>query len=554
MNLDPDWWKHAVVYQIYPRSFADSNGDGFGDLRGIIDKADYLARLGVDVVWLSPIYCSPQDDNGYDISDYRDIDPLFGTLDDLDELIDALHQRGIKLVMDLVVNHSSDEHEWFQESRDPSSPKRDWYIWRPGVEPRDLPNGWRGDEPTAMESVFSGPAWQFDEMSGEFYLHTFSKKQPDLNWENDEVRAAVYDMMRWWLERGVDGFRMDVINAISKTEDFFSPDNVVTSFNGPRVDEFLAEMHREVFDRFPDREILTVGEMPDVTTEQALVTTDPANRELNMVFQFEHVNLEQGFPNRFKTTPMNALGLRESLARWQESMGDTGWNSLYLDNHDQARYVSRWGNDEEHWQASAKAIVGMLHAHRGTPYVYQGDEIGMRNYPFASVDEMRDLESLNYIAARKADGTWDDGQFAAAARMSRDNARTPMQWDDSDHAGFTDGEPWIGVNPDYAEINVANQLDDPDSIFNFYRRLIGLRHARPCLALGDFTLRFGDDDNFWWVERRLAGEPTLIAVANCSDVAHTPPEALPDGEVLLDNGTGIDTFDPWGFVLLEVGV
>lgn len=553
MNLDPDWWKHAVVYQIYPRSFADSNGDGFGDLRGIIDKADYLARLGIDVVWLSPIYRSPQDDNGYDISDYRDIDPLFGTLDDLDELIDALHQRGIKLVMDLVVNHSSDEHEWFQESRDPRSPKRDWYIWRPGVEPRDLPTGWRGDEPTAMESVFSGPAWQFDEMSGEFYLHTFSKKQPDLNWENDEVRAAVYDMMRWWLERGVDGFRMDVINAISKTEDFYSPDNVVTSFNGPRVDEFLAEMHREVFDHFPDREILTVGEMPDVTPEQALVTTDPANRELNMVFQFEHVNLEDGFPNRFTTTPMNALGLRESLARWQASMGDVGWNSLYLDNHDQARYVSRWGNDEEHWQASAKAIVGMLHAHRGTPYVYQGDEIGMRNYPFASVDDMRDLESLNYIAAREADGTWDDTQFAAAARMSRDNARTPMHWDDSKHAGFTDGEPWIGVNPDFSEINVANQLDDPESIFNFYRRLIGLRHSRPCLALGDFTLRFGDDNNFWWVERRLEGEPTLIAVANCSDAPNTPPEALPEGEVLLDNGTGLETFDPWGFVLLEVG-
>lgn len=555
------WWHNAVVYQIYPRSFADSNGDGIGDLPGITSRVDHLARLGVDVVWLSPIYRSPQDDNGYDISDYYAVDPIFGTMSDLDELIAALHEQNIKLMMDLVVNHTSDEHPWFIESRDPKSPKRDWYIWRPPGEKRELGPGWRGDEPTPMPSAFSGPAWHFDEGSGEFYLHLFSRKQPDMNWENPEVRRAIHQMMRWWLDRGVDGFRMDVINLISKPDSFYLPE---TFYNpdaggwpsvGPRFHEFMAEMHKEVFDARPGRNFITVGECPAITPEEALATTDPARRELDMVFQFEHVNLEQG-PSKFDRSPVDALALRKPLARWQDALARAGWNSLYLSNHDQARPISRWGDDQQYWSASAMALAGMSHAHRGTPYVYQGEELGMTNYPFTSLDQFEDLESVNFINAQLAAGRRGEEMLPGVARYSRDNARTPVQWDDSPSAGFTTGTPWLAANPNHTWLNAAAQVGVNGSVFEFYRRLIELRHQLPCLALGDFTLRFADDQHFWWVERHLDGQPGLVAVANCSTDEVPPPDRLPAGEVLLHNlgndaALNLESFAPWQFVLVQ---
>ena len=399
-----DWFQRAVVYQIYPRSFADSNGDGIGDLRGIISKLDYLQRLGVDVVWLSPIYTSPQDDNGYDISDYRNVDPLFGTLEELRELTDGLHARGMKLVMDLVVNHTSDEHPWFVESRSSKdNPKRDWYWWRP---PRDVAASPRGmaAEPNNWGSAFSGPAWEFDQATGEYYLHIFSKKQPDLNWENPEVRAAVYEMMNWWLDRGVDGFRMDVINFISK--DTSLPDGPVADgklygdgtpyyIDGPRMHEFLQEMHREVF-AGRTGELLTVGEMPGVTVEDAVLFTDPARAEVDMVFQFEHVALDQEEGDKWRPKKLLLTELKQTLGRWQEGLAERGWNSLYWGNHDQARAVSRFGDDGKYRELSAKMLAGILHLHRGTPYVYQGEELGMTNMTFGAISDYRDIEVLNH--------------------------------------------------------------------------------------------------------------------------------------------------------------
>jgi oligo-1,6-glucosidase len=403
---DEPWWRSAVVYQIYPRSFADSDGDGIGDLRGIIDRIDHLARLGVDVLWLSPIYPSPQDDAGYDISDYEDVDSTFGTLADLDELIAAVHVRGMRLVMDLVVNHTSDEHPWFVESRSsPDSPKRDWYWWRPprrGMQP-----GQPGAEPTNWQSFFSGPAWELDEASGEYYLHLFARKQPDLNWENPQVRDAVYAMMRRWLDRGVDGFRMDVINFISKevAPDGTLPDGPVLDGGpygdgsaaficGPRIHEFLAEMHREV--RAGSEEaLLMVGEMPGVTVGDAVLFTDPARAEVDMVFQFEHVGLDQG-DGKWDVHALRLGDLKASFGRWQAGLSDVGWNSLYWNNHDQPRVVSRFGDDGEHRVRAAKMLATVLHLHRGTPYIYQGEELGMTNAAFARIEDFRDIESLNH--------------------------------------------------------------------------------------------------------------------------------------------------------------
>lgn len=521
---DAPWWRSAVVYQIYPRSFADSDGDGVGDLRGIIDRVDHLARLGVDVVWLSPIYPSPQDDAGYDISDYENVDPTFGTLADLDELIAILHDRGIRLVMDLVVNHTSDEHPWFVESRsDPRSEKRDWYFWRPpraGMEP-----GQPGAEPTNWASFFSGPAWELDPASGEYYLHLFSRKQPDLNWENPQVRAAVYRMMRGWVERGVDGFRMDVVNFISKDvgPDGSLPDGIVTPATapygdgaagficGPRIHEYLAEMHREVFAGL-DAVPLTVGEMPGVTVEQAVLFTDPARAEVDMVFQFEHVSLDQG-AGKWDVRPFRLRDLKASFGRWQAGLAQTGWNSLYWNNHDQPRIVSRWGDDGAYRVQSATMLATVLHLHRGTPYIYQGEELGMRNMPFASIDDFRDIESRRHYAAAVARGE-DPGRVLAALRvMSRDNARTPVQWDASPHAGFTTGTPWIAVNPDYPQVNAAAQVDDPGSVFSHYRRLIALRHDEPAVAHGDFTMLLPDDDAVYAFTRRH-GDTELLVLGN----------------------------------------
>jgi oligo-1,6-glucosidase len=522
---DEPWWRSAVVYQIYPRSFADSDGDGIGDLRGIIDRIDHLARLGVDVLWLSPIYPSPQDDAGYDISDYEDVDSTFGTLADLDELIAAVHVRGMRLVMDLVVNHTSDEHPWFVESRSsPDSPKRDWYWWRPprrGMQP-----GQPGAEPTNWQSFFSGPAWELDEASGEYYLHLFARKQPDLNWENPQVRDAVYAMMRRWLDRGVDGFRMDVINFISKevAPDGTLPDGPVLDGGpygdgsaaficGPRIHEFLAEMHREV--RAGSEEaLLMVGEMPGVTVGDAVLFTDPARAEVDMVFQFEHVSLDAGV-NKWDLRPFRLRDLKASFGRWQAGLAERGWNSLYWNNHDQPRIVSRWGDDGAYRERSATMLATVLHLHRGTPYVYQGEELGMTNVSFASIADFRDIESLNHYADAVGRGD-DPEQVLAALRVkSRDNARTPVQWDDSPNAGFTTGKPWIDVNPNYLQVNAAAQVDDPASVFAHYRLLIALRHTEPVVAHGDFAMLLPDDDTVYAFTRRL-DEVELLVLGNFS--------------------------------------
>jgi oligo-1,6-glucosidase len=512
--VSTEWWRAAVVYQIYPRSFADSDGDGVGDLRGIIGRLDYLAGLGVDVIWLSPVYPSPQDDNGYDISDYQDIEPVFGTLADFDELLAGVHERGMRLIMDLVVNHTSDEHPWFVESRaSRESPKRDWYWWR------EAPNDWA--------SMFSGPAWELDEATGEYYLHLFTRKQPDLNWENPEVRDAVYAMMNWWLDRGVDGFRMDVIDMISKDPE------LTTYMCGPRVHEFVQEMHREVFE---GRDVLlNVGETPHVTLEHARKFTDPARKELDMVFQFEHVNLDQR-GTKWDSFPLRLTDLKQNFARWQLGLLEVGWNSLYWNNHDQPRIVSRWGEDGEHRVRSAKLLGTVLHMHRGTPYVYQGEELGMTNAPFDSIGAFRDVESLSHYAEATAAGEDPEAVLASLRPMSRDNARTPMQWDASEHAGFTTGEPWIPVNPNHSQINAAAALEDPESVLHHYRRLHELRHTEPAVVDGDFTMLLDDDERVYAFTRAL-GDTELLVVANfSSDPATAAIAGWAGAELLITNG------------------
>ena len=492
------WFHRAVVYQIYPRSFADSDGDGIGDLGGIIDRLDYLAELGPDVLWLSPIYPSPQDDAGYDISDYQAIEPVFGTLAQFDELLAGVHARGMKLVMDLVVNHTSDEHPWFVESRSSvDSPKRDWYWWResPATE-------WR--------SFFSGPVWERDEATGEYYLHLFSRKQPDLNWENPEVRAAIYSMMNWWLDRGVDGFRMDVINMISKDLSVPGWDGYT---RGPRLHEFLQEMHREVFEGRP-AELLTVGEMPGVTVEEARLFTDPARREVDMVFQFEHMGVDQG-ASKWEHVPLRLTALKGVLGRWQAGLADVGWNSLYWNNHDQPRVVSRFGDDGSHRVAAAKMLGTILHFQRGTPYVYQGEELGMTNAPWATLEDFRDIESVNHYREAVEAGAAPDDVLLDLRRMSRDNARTPVQWDAGRHGGFTTGEPWLGVNPNHTDINAEAERANPDSVFHHYRRLIALRKALAVISDGDFTMLLEDDERVFAYVRSL-GAAALLVLGNFS--------------------------------------
>ncbi|MFF2272078.1 alpha-glucosidase [Agromyces sp. NPDC058136] len=554
-----EWWKHAVVYQVYPRSFQDSDGDGIGDLRGILQRLDHLERLGIDVVWLSPIYRSPQADNGYDISDYQAIDPTFGTLDDFDELLAAMHARGMKLVMDLVVNHTSDEHPWFVESRQGlDSPKRDWYWWR-GARPQHEP-GLPGSEPTNWESFFSGPAWTFDERTGEYYLHLFASKQPDLNWENPEVRAAVYEMMRWWLDRGVDGFRMDVINLISKHPEL--PDGIVAEGRaygdgfphysaGPRLHEYLQEMHREVFDG--RSALLTVGETPGVTKSEAALFSDPARRELDMVFQFEHVSLDHA-DGKFRPRRLEPGELASSFTEWQDALAAVGWNSLYLSNHDQPRPVSRFGDAERWWRESATALATVLHLQRGTPYVYQGEELGMTNAPFAEIGDYRDLESLNYFAEATTRGEEPAAVMAGLLAMGRDHARTPVQWTATANAGFSDGEPWIRVNPNHVEVNAAAQYDAPGSIFEHYRALIELRHRRPVVAHGTFARVDAGDSAVFAFERKLDGD-ALLVISNLSseprrvELDSELAAGWRDAELLLSNGASdhrIDaTLTPW---------
>jgi oligo-1,6-glucosidase len=539
----PADWRRWVVYQVYPRSFADSDSDGVGDVRGVLGRLDYLERLGVDVVWLSPVYRSPMDDNGYDISDYQDIDPLFGTLADLDELIAELHTRGMRLVMDLVVNHTSDEHPWFVESRSGrDNPKRDWYWWRdprPGAIP-----GTPGAEPTNWESHFSGPTWTYDELTGQYYLHIFSAKQPDLNWENPEVRQAVYAMMRWWLDRGVDGFRMDVINMISKDTSLpdtrprpgslYGPGDQHFSV-GPRNHEYLQEMHREVFDGRPDH-VLTVGEMPLVTIPQAVQFTAPERHELDMVFQFEHVRLDQG-AHKYDLLPLRLTDLKASMAAWQAGLAGHGWNSLYFGNHDQPRSLSRFGDDGEHRVASAKTLATVLHLHQGTPYVYQGDELGMANAPFTAITDFRDIQALRFYAEAAGRGDTDLAALLLAMnRMSRDQGRTPVQWDASPGAGFTSGAPWIAVNPDHVDVNAAEQVGAADSVFEHYRQLIALRHTDPVVTDGEFALLLPEHPAIWAFVRRGRDAELLVAANFSADAvsAVLPLEAgWADVEVVL---------------------
>lgn len=514
------WWKRAVVYQVYPRSFQDTNGDGVGDLRGIKQRLDHLEYLGVDVIWLSPIYQSPHADNGYDISDYQNIDPVFGTLADFDELLADVHRRGMKLIMDLVVNHTSNEHPWFVESRSSiDNPKRDWYIWRSARSGHR--GGTAGAEPNNWESFFSGPTWTFDESTSQYYLHLFAKQQPDLNWENREVRSAVYEMMRWWLDRGVDGFRMDVINLISKHPEL--PDGPVSEISGlgngfayygsgPRLHEYLQEMRREVFDG--RGVLLTVGETPGVTTDEAIRFSDPARRELDMVFQFEHVGLDHT-DSKFHPRRLAPGELADSFATWQVALADKGWNSLYLSNHDQPRSVSRFGDDDKWWRESATALATVLHLQRGTPYIYQGEEIGMTNAPFYNIEDYRDVESLNHFATATARGESESAVLEGIRAMSRDHARTPVQWDATENAGFSSGLPWISVNPNHVFLNAEVQRELAGSVLEHYRALIDLRHSLPVVAEGLFErVDAGNPAIFAFV--RTLGEDRLLVIANLS--------------------------------------
>ena len=501
------WWKEAVVYQIYPRSFCDSNGDGIGDLNGITSKLDYLKELGIDVIWLSPVYKSPNDDNGYDISDYEDIMTEFGTMDDFDKMLAAAHERGIKIVMDLVVNHTSDEHPWFVESRSSKdNEKRDYYIWKEGKN---------GKEPTNWGSAFSGPAWKYDEKTDMYYLHLFSVKQPDLNWENPKVRKEVFDMMTRWCEKGIDGFRMDVISLISKPEGY--PDAKVFGLygdmgicaNGPKVHDYLKEMNEKVLSKF---DIMTVGETAGVTLEEAKKYANTDGSELNMVFQFEHMDLDGGEKFKWSTKPMPLVPLKENLSKWQKGLDGVAWNSLYFCNHDQPRIVSRLGDESDAYrELSAKCIATCLHMMQGTPYVYQGEELGMTNTVFNSVDDFRDLESINAYRELVESGLYtDEDMFPKIAHKSRDNARTPMQWDASENAGFTTGTPWIAVNPNYKKINVADQLKREDSVFHYYQKLIRLRKENEIIVYGNYELLLPEDENIFAYVRTLDNQKLLV--------------------------------------------
>ncbi|WP_426446430.1 glycoside hydrolase family 13 protein [Paenibacillus sp. S-38] len=526
------FWKEAVVYQIYPRSFMDSNGDGVGDLQGIVSKLDYLQELGVDVVWLSPVYQSPNDDNGYDISDYQAILGEFGTMEDWEQLLEGLHARGIKLIMDLVVNHTSDEHPWFVSSRESkSSPYRDYYWWRPG---RD------GREPTNWVSVFSGPAWEYDEPTGEYYMHLFSKKQPDLNWENEKVREEVYEMMTWWLDKGIDGFRMDVINMVSKDPSLPDAGDARYAWggeyftNGPRIHEFLQEMNRRVLSRY---DIMTVGETPGITAEDAVLYTGEDRGELNMVFQFEHMDVDSE-GSKWNVKPWKLTDLKRILNKWQLELQGRGWNSLYLNNHDQPRMVSRFGNDGPYHVESAKMLATLLHTMQGTPYIYQGEEIGMTNVHFGSIEEYQDIESLNWYRERTAQGADPAELLHAIHAKGRDNARTPIQWDASPNGGFTAGTPWLAVNPNYTEINAEEARRNPDSVFHYYKKLIALRKQHDIMVYGEFVSILDEHEQIYAYLRKLGEERWLILLNFAGeDTVFELPGSVDEGggELIIGN-------------------
>ena len=516
MDHNEHWWQKSVVYQIYPRSFMDSNGDGIGDLQGIISKLDYLRNLGVDVIWLSPFYASPNADNGYDISDYQKIMEEFGTMDDFDELLKEAHQRNLKIIIDMVVNHSSDEHEWFKKSKAGIEPYRNYYIWRKGVDGKE-PNNWR--------SNFSGSAWTYSEERQEYYLHLFHKKQPELNWQCAELRNEIYRMMNWWLDKGVNGFRLDVINYIGKNPEF--PDGVIGkdglgdfvpyAVNLPISHDYIKEMNSQVWH---NREgILTVGETPFASTDDAVQYSCLDNTELNMVFQFEHMDLDNAEDgSKWSDRRIPLLELKRNFSNWQRKLYGKAWNSLYWCNHDQPRVVSRLGNDTDTWwNKSAKMLATCLHFMQGTPYVYQGEELGMTNYPFSDIRDFRDVESINayheYTEILHVD---NDKMISYLRNKSRDNARTPMQWDETDEAGFTTGVPWMPVNPNYKVINAAAQIGDEDSVYNYYRKLISLRKEHPIIVNGDFEL-VGEDDADVFVYLRHWKDQILWVACNFTD-------------------------------------
>ena len=537
--MDRSWWKEAVVYQIYPRSFMDSNGDGVGDLRGITQRLDYLKNLGINVIWLCPIYQSPNDDNGYDISNYFDISEEYGTMVDFEEMLQAIHARGMRLIMDLVVNHTSDEHPWFIESRKSTdNPYRDYYFWRPGKDGRE-PNNW--------VSVFGGSAWEYDPHTNEYYLHLFSRKQPDLNWDHPEVRRHVHEIMKFWLEKGIDGFRMDVINMISKVPEL--PSVLVNSGqiygwggpyveNGPHVHDYLVEMREQVLDHY---DTMTVGETGGVTTKQALLYAGSERRELNMVFQFEHSDMDSGQGGKWDIIPWTLDKFKSIMTRWQVELYDRAWNSLYLNNHDQPRSVSRWGNDDQYRVQSAKMLATFLHMQQGTPFVYQGEEIGMTNVKFDSIEDYHDVEIHNLWQERVIDGEEDPESIMKAIHAKgRDNARTPMQWNDDVNAGFTKGQPWIKVNQNYSIINVERELNDEDSIYHYYQRLIRLRKNHPILVYGKYELITATSPEIYAYTRTL-DEEKWIVINNF--FAGTPKFIIPEEFLLGQTELVIANYD-----------
>lgn len=514
------WWQDSVVYQIYPRSFQDSNGDGIGDIRGIIKRLDYLEELGIDAVWLSPVCRSPQDDNGYDISDYQDIDPMFGSLEDMEELIAEAKKRNIRIIMDLVLNHSSDEHRWFREARkDKNNPFHDYYVWRDGEE---------GVYPNDMKSLFGGSAWEWVPELKQYYFHQFSVKQPDLNWENPAVRREIYDMILWWMDKGVGGFRLDVIDQIAK-----DPERKITN-NGPRLHEFIRELSRETFQK---GDLITVGEAWGADIERAKLYSNPDGSEFSMVFQFEHMMLDQE-PGKEKwdLSPLPFVKLKKCLAKWQQELHECGWNSLFWDNHDLPRIVSRWGNDREYRAESAKMLATILHGMEGTPYIYQGEELGMTNVRFDSIEEYQDIETLNMYQERMEKGYDKQDIMESIYAKGRDNARTPMQWDGSRNAGFTEGTPWIGVNSNYTEINAEQQLQDKDSVFRYYQKLIRLRKEHEIFVRGDFTLLLPEDESIFAYVREYQGQKLLVA-ANFTDqeVSFEISEQWKEAKTLIHN-------------------
>lgn len=514
------WWQNAVIYQIYPRSFQDSNGDGIGDIPGIISRLDYLQELGIDAIWLSPVYESPNDDNGYDISNYQAIHPEFGTMDDMDRLIEEARARNIRIVMDLVVNHTSDEHEWFIEAKKgKENPYRDYYIWRDSVD---------GNPPNDLTSAFSGSAWTLDEASGQYYMHLFSRKQPDLNWENKKMRQEVYDMMNFWMDKGVGGFRMDVIDLIGKV-----PDEKITA-DGPKLHTYLREMHEQTL---KGRDIMTVGETWSATPESAKLYSNPDRDELSMVFQFEHMMMdEQPGKSKWDLKVLDLVDWKQVLTKWQVELKEDGWNSLFWNNHDTPRVVSRWGNDKVYRVESAKCFAILLHLMRGTPYIYQGEEIGMTNRHVTSIDEVDDIESRNMYAERLGQGYTEEDILKSINVKGRDNARTPIHWDQTEQAGFTEGTPWLKVQPNYTDINVEKALNDKDSVFYLYQKLIKIRKENPVIVWGSFNLLLPDHPTVFAYERLYKNEKWVVVTNLSEDSQMVSFETIKEqGNVVVSN-------------------